>query len=240
MLCYHSVLRPHEKRERLHIEYALFRSHLARFQQAGFETITTDDLKAAIEDGTPLPPKPIMLTFDDGIEDFHEIVLPLLREFQMKAVAFVVPSLTGLAVKPPKWAVIARGERFMSWAQLARLARSGIVKIESHTLTHQSVYAGNDFQRRLEFVVSKVLLEQRLGVSIHALAYPYGAEGDYTPLTATPLGQTGYTFGFTTFSGRFNVGAAERRDPAGLYNAPRIWIHSDDSANDICNRLGDC
>ena len=64
--------------------------HLAALQDAGYTTITFQDLLAYVEQGTELPEKPVLLTFDDGYESNYTLAYPLLQQYQMKATIFVI------------------------------------------------------------------------------------------------------------------------------------------------------
>ena len=52
--------------------------------------MVVEDLIRYVDQGTPLPEKPVMLTFDDGHYNYISYLLPLLEEYDMKAVVSVV------------------------------------------------------------------------------------------------------------------------------------------------------
>ncbi len=51
--------------------------------------ISLSDLHAFARDGKKLPPNPVLLTFDDGYKDNHDVVMPLLAKRGQSAVFFV-------------------------------------------------------------------------------------------------------------------------------------------------------
>ena len=65
-------------------------SQLAWLRGQGFTAIALDDIYAAFKQGAPLPPKPIILTFDDGYADAYTHAFPLLRRYGMTGTFFVV------------------------------------------------------------------------------------------------------------------------------------------------------
>src|SRR5215467_12208364 len=75
ILMYHyiSELPPHadETRRGLTVTPAIFRAHMQYLHDQGYTTISLYDLNDALTKGTPLPPKPIILTFDDGYHDAY-------------------------------------------------------------------------------------------------------------------------------------------------------------------------
>ncbi len=56
-----------------------FAQHIAWLAQNGFTSISLDDLYRALTDGYPLPPKPVILTFDDGYADAYTNAFPVLQ-----------------------------------------------------------------------------------------------------------------------------------------------------------------
>jgi len=77
-------------RKDLSVAPELFAQHLDRIRAEGYTTITPYDFIAALQTGTPLPEKPVLITFDDGYRDNYENAFPLLRERGMVATFFVV------------------------------------------------------------------------------------------------------------------------------------------------------
>lgn len=112
-------------------------------RQNGHRVVSVDDVVAAQQGQRPLPPKAVLLTFDDGYRSFYTHVYPLLRAFDYPAVLSVVGSFLDA---PPRAQVrygsglVAR-EDFVSWAQLREMQRSGLVEIGSHTYgLHTTVF----------------------------------------------------------------------------------------------------
>src|SRR4029077_10065630 len=80
----------------------------------------------------------VLITFDDGRASLVSVGLPLLQRYGMKAVLFLVPG----RVRPEHQSATTSGpqEDLVSWSEVATLARSGLVDIESHSLTHARVH----------------------------------------------------------------------------------------------------
>jgi peptidoglycan/xylan/chitin deacetylase (PgdA/CDA1 family) len=57
-----------------------------------FTVITVDQLVAALDGGTNLPPNPCMVTFDDGYRSNLTVALPILRRLGLTAVFFIATS----------------------------------------------------------------------------------------------------------------------------------------------------
>ena len=73
------------------LEFSAFREQLAYIRQH-YTVISAPDLLRSAEQQAPLPPRPIVLTFDDGYRGHHRYVLPALDAFSMPGVFFPVAS----------------------------------------------------------------------------------------------------------------------------------------------------
>lgn len=120
------VLLYHPSEERFE---ATFRDHLKWLKQNGYQTIHLEALVDYLEGcETFLPPKPILLTFDDGTIENYEIVYPMLEEFGYTGISFVLtnPSFTHFSKK--------------SWWR--EVDQSGILDIENHSHSHGLIWTG--------------------------------------------------------------------------------------------------
>jgi peptidoglycan/xylan/chitin deacetylase (PgdA/CDA1 family) len=164
--------------------------------------VTLRDCLAAARGERQLPPRPVILTFDDGYLDNYVNAFPLLQRYGMPAVVFVVahPALTSNA-----WDAAA-GEPWaplMDRRQVLEMARAGI-EIGSHTLTHPRLTDVDADPLAWELGESKRLLESWLGDPVVSLAYPYGAVDERVKRAAQ---QAGYELAVATNSGPIHFGA---------------------------------
>lgn len=173
---------------------------LLHLQNAGYQAISFQDLKEWHE-GTPLPEKPIMLTFDDGYRDNYLAAFPILQELNMKATVFMT---TGNFTKP----------NFLSEEMVKEMAASGLVEFGAHTVHHYDLTKQAPAVHEQEVKQSKADLEQLLGVPILAFAYPYG---NFTDKTIEYVKQAGYEFAVTSYEALADI----RRDVLLL---DRIWL----------------
>lgn len=174
-------------RKSLNILPPVFEAEIKTLKDAGFQFITTADLADALDGKTTLPPKPVILSFDDGYRDFYTDVFPILKRNQVKAVAFVVPNF------------LDKPNNLTTW-QLKEIGRSGLVEIGAHTMDH-SYLAGSPLKRvKFEVEESKAFLEKILGEKIVSFAYPYGA---FDNQAIDVVKKAGFRSGVTTVSGIF-------------------------------------
>ena len=96
ILMYHSILKDGARQGKYVVSPAVLEADLDALQSRGYETVTVGDLLAYVREGTPLPEKPVMITFDDGYYNNYVYAYPLLREREMRAVVSIIGSQTGL------------------------------------------------------------------------------------------------------------------------------------------------
>ncbi len=149
-------------RKSLNITPATLENQIQTLKDAGFTFITVADLGSILDGGGDLPPNPVILTFDDGHRDFYTDVFPLLKKYNVKATAYIVPGFLG-------------GSDFMEPDQVAEIADSGLVEIAAHTINH-AYLKGKDLKTvEKEVSVSKIMLQDEFHVPVVSFAYPYGA-----------------------------------------------------------------
>lgn len=158
---------------------------LATLKSHGFTTITFDELAAAFSRKAALPPKPIILTFDDGYNDFYYNAYPILAKYQMKGIAFIPTGLIG-------------GGSYMTWGQIEELAKSPYVVFGAHSIHHYNLPGVSPSVLRSEITESKRILEKHIGYVVNWMAYPYGGFND---AVVTEAKNAGYIGGITTMPG---------------------------------------
>ena len=154
-----------------------FAAQLDALAAAGFHTVSLGQVLDHLERATPLPARPIVLTFDDGTADAFTCVLPLLRARGMTATFFVVSSWLGADAasrrrEPASDGEVARPE--LTWPELRALRDAGM-EIGSHSRTHPRLPELTDEAALEEMVSSKRELESGLGIPVLLFAYPYNA-----------------------------------------------------------------
>ncbi len=109
--------------------------------------------------------KPVVLTFDDGYEDFYWNALPILKKYNVKATLYVIYNFIGRQGTPP----------YLTVKELEEIKDSGLVEIGAHTLDHAYLKGLKVDVARKQIFESKSNLEKLLGISVVSFAYPYGA-----------------------------------------------------------------
>ena len=100
---------------------------------AGFETVTAARLAQIMaSQAGRLPDRAVVLTFDDGFEDFHRRAMPVLDQYGYTATVFVT---TGWVQDAGPHAAGRRPGRMLSWSQIAEVAQAGM-EVGAHSWQH--------------------------------------------------------------------------------------------------------
>jgi peptidoglycan/xylan/chitin deacetylase (PgdA/CDA1 family) len=158
----------------------------------GATVITLDQLFDAREGKGTLPPRPVVLTFDDGRACLRDAAMPVLMAHHMVAEAFVVTSLLAEDGAPRKIMHDAYGDHpMLSWADLAAMNASGAFAIESHAVAHEDLQPLPLDRQRVSARDSRRVLRERLGAPVDFFAYPFGAFGSATEDAVREAGYRG-------------------------------------------------
>jgi len=159
---------------------------LQYLKENNYTTVVMKDLIDFVNQGTPLPEKPIVLTFDDGNFSDHQYLYPLLKEYNMKAVLAIIGKATDENTKLTEEHPASRHPN-MSWPQVRELHESGVFEIQSHGYDMHGrggsgEKRGEDLQvyhKRLYNDLDKLqnLCETHLGYKPNTFVYPLGVIG---------------------------------------------------------------
>lgn len=213
-----------------------FRAQIKALHEAGFKTVSLQQLYDYVHFGTELPEKPIVLTFDDGYFSNYEYAFPILQEYDMQATIFAI----GVSVGKDTYKDTDHAMTPHFGADEAReMVDSGLISVQSHTFDmHQwppfedgnaqvretllpfDGEADADYEAAVEadFAESRELLESITGQPVNALAFP---EGAYVTLTQDALRSAGAELTFTTVRA---VNTVVKGLPQSLCAMPRFGM----------------
>lgn len=214
-----------------------FEEQIAALSEGGYTAVSLEDLYAYVEEGTPLPDKPILITFDDGYESNYEIAWPILEKYDMKAVIFTIGVSVGKDTYKDTGTAITP---HFSYEEAREMVASGTISIQSHTYDmHQSAQLdeapartsavpleGESEEAYMEAFLSDMEqsiseIEEGVGEPVTAMAYP---NGEYTTLSQALCAELGLKATFTT-EARTNVlikGLPQCLYGMGRYNVEEI------------------
>ena len=143
---------------------AEFDAQLKFLKDEGYNVIMPDDLLDAWEIGKTLPPKPVLITFDDGHDDIYKNVFPILQKYNMRATVFLVTDHIGMP-------------EYLSWDFVRALQNGGFIDFESHTKSYKDLSKLKGDKLWNEIYGSKQAIEWALKKPAKFIAYP---NGNYT------------------------------------------------------------
>lgn len=189
------------KQTNLTVYTDIFKTQMQYLKDRGYNTVSVNDVINFFDSGTPVPSKSVILTFDDGYEDFNTDAFPILQSLGFKSVMFTI---TGLVNNPD----------YLTWDQINSM--NGPVLFASHTWSHRSLPSATvqDQQNEISKADSQ-LLERGLN-SPKTFAYPFGG---YTSVAESYIRSLGYQVAFGTIPG--SVLCKKQR-----FNLPRLRIGS--------------
>lgn len=149
-----------------------FESQLRLLARQGFKGISASSWLATLTDGAPLPPRPIMLTFDDGYSDLADQALPALQRLGWSATVFVATATIGgeSAWDEPEGA----SQRLLSAEDIRAWAAQGF-EFGAHGATHCDLTRVGPERLRQEVIGARDALAELVGRPVTAFAYPYGS-----------------------------------------------------------------
>lgn len=226
ILMYHSVaetgppeLTPYR------ISPALFEEHLRCLRRHGYHSISLADWAASLASGTPVPGRPVIITFDDGYRDFRTNAWPALARNDFAATVFVVTGKVGGAAD---WdAVTGPPLELMGWDDLRFLQSQGI-EIASHGAAHKDLTVLPPEDVRQIAGEARRVLGQELGNEVHAFSFPWGRSN---AAVRAAIADCGYRLAVHSFGGFSRLGD----DPLAL---PRIEIFGDDNLPSFIQKVG--
>ena len=178
ILMYHQVgeFAPMPAHRSTYCDHRRFAAQMAWLHRLRYRVLRLDEAIAGLRGERPLPARAVVLTFDDGYENFYQYALPVLASYGFPAMVYALADRLG---QPAGW-FAADGRAtppLMSAQRLRELRRVGI-DIGSHGLTHQRLAEIDHDGARVEVARSRDRLEQLLGEPVAHFCYPYGSYDD--------------------------------------------------------------
>lgn len=185
ILMYHGLLKDTSMQNKFVISPDRFESDLKYLKEMGYETITMSQLIDYVNKGSPLPPKPIVLSFDDGYYNNYLYAYPLLKQYGAKAVISIIGKCSDdFSVSDGGHATYSH----ITWDEINEMMQSGCVEIQNHTYNMHTYDKGRrgSMQKPNETIeVYKNVLEndvgrlqrriqEMTGWTPNTFAYPFG------------------------------------------------------------------
>ncbi len=164
ILMYHHIESPGFN-SRYHVRPEDFEWHMQMLHDWGYTTIPISLLVQAITQGAPLPPRPVVLTFDDGNISVYTTAWPIMQKFGFIGVVYIVGNRL-------------QADGYMNADQIRELVDAGW-EVGSHSMSHADLTKVKDRNILMwETRQSRLVLEAAIGVPVRTFAYPYGLMDD--------------------------------------------------------------
>ncbi|MCM7688092.1 poly-beta-1,6-N-acetyl-D-glucosamine N-deacetylase PgaB [Enterobacter asburiae] len=242
VLAYHDVEDDAADQRYLSVRTSALNEQISWLLHNGYHAISVQDILDAHDGKKTLPPKAVLLSFDDGYSSFYTRVWPLLQAWNVPALWAPVGSWvdTPANQKVNFGGLMTPRDRFATWDMVRELSRSPLIEIGSHTwASHYGIPANpqgsrepaianrfydkatgryetdQQFSQRIGDDVRKVTekITRVTGKAPRAWVWPYGAASGTSLAIAR---QQGYQLAFTLEDGLGNV--------QDLGNIPRLLI----------------
>ena len=169
----------------LSVTPANFSAQMDWLASHGYHPVTFDDLRAYFQGRVRLPARPVVLTFDDGHQDFFTTAFPILESHGFKAVSYIVPGFFGRRA-------------YMTPSEVIQLDASGLVEIGSHTVNHVNLTLSTPAEQTYQLLASESMLEHLLGHPVLDFCYP---SGRFNAAVVEAVGKAGYVTATTEMPG---------------------------------------
>lgn len=158
--------------------------------------------------------KPVALTFDDCFVYFYNNAFPLLKKYNQKASIYIICNYVN-------------GPNYLTTEQIQEMVDSGLVSVQSHTLSHQKLSTLNLEDMKKELNESKSYLDSTYNINVDTICYPIG---DYNE-KVIEYAKENYKYGLAMTGG---VYYSNKHD---LYKIPRIYANRNMTIDEFANYL---
>jgi peptidoglycan/xylan/chitin deacetylase (PgdA/CDA1 family) len=216
-----------------------FEAQMRLLSDEGFTSLTLDEYCEAASGSRELPPRAVLVTFDDGFADTYLAAWPIARHFGVKLNLFICTGLIA-GERIPSFtednapAILSRKSfpehwRPLSWMQLREMINGGSgIGFHSHRHRHLGQISADEISRDARQGIS--IFKEQLGYGPRYFAFPFGHYGSYPEAAIDVLASQGIKLFFTTELGRTPMGG-----PSGLFS--RIVIRPEDDLKSFRRKL---
>jgi len=204
ILLYHHIAASSHN-SRYYVSPEKFDAELKLLHDWEYTTITTEMLVNAVMEGADLPPRPLLITFDDGNLDNYFNAFPIMQKYGFTGVVYIIGNYMGTP-------------GYMNADQIKVMAAAGW-EVGSHSMNHLDLSELDPQRQRYEIVESREKLESELGFHVMTFAYPFGITSteiiDYTEFAGYIAGMG---LGSSADQFRSNLYYLQRSDVKGTFD----------------------
>ena len=205
VLAYHSIsdnlFGKSHPYQQINTSPSVFALQMKWLRRAGYRTVNLPEMMNALDTERDCS-KTVVLTFDDGYQDFYSEAFPLLKQCGFAATVFLASD------RIRNTAACIEGANYLTWREVRELHSQGIT-FGSHSVTHADFRSLGPEQIDYELGYSKETIEQEIGAQVDSFSYPFALpeeDRDFTRYLADALENLGYANGVSSAIGRAKPG----------------------------------
>ena len=172
------------------VSVANFAHQMAALKREGWTPLTLEEFSKIMLRKSAMPPRPVLLTFDDAWLDVYVHAFPILREPNFPFTVFAISSWCDAASAAPPQdlptdfprhgeaeSAVMRGESprlVCSWEQLREMQDSGLCSVGNHTARHKNATKQPPDEVRADIADCRARIREMLGRDTDHLCWPKG------------------------------------------------------------------
>ena len=226
-----------------------FSEQMQALADAGYTAVTPEQIVDYVDNGTPLPEKPVWISMDDGYESNLTYAAPVLAENGLCATIYCIGVSVGKSTYKNLGVPIIP---HFSYETAKKWVDAGVINVQSHTYDMHNVSTLDvaDYRRgvlpradesldgymaafRADFQKSNAAIRAAFGYDSLAFAYPYGLHNAVTEGMLQTLGVR------LTVTIREGINTLTQGDPACLYSMTRFNITDDVTGAQLLDKIAE-
>jgi peptidoglycan/xylan/chitin deacetylase (PgdA/CDA1 family) len=189
ILMYHSVPAQANYANRLTVSAQAFERQMRFLKERKFNVLTLEELGGLISGKKRIPPRSVVITFDDGYRDNYSNAFPILQKYALPATIFIIVNEVSRL----------QGDR-LSWEEISQMRDSGLITFGCHSFGPQPlVDIKEEEELRRQIVRAKKILEEKIGRPVNTFSYPGGL---FSPRIRQLVQEAGYQAAVATNPGK--------------------------------------
>ena len=219
ILMYHSISQPHSNGAHPYFETTTspraFAKQMKFLRDNGYRTIRLNEAVKYVESGEQLSKPSVVLTFDDGFQDFSTHAFPILHKYGFTTTVFLPTEYISDEQRQ------FNNRDYLTWTEVRELHRAGVT-FGSHTVTHPQLKFLKTGEVEQEVRCSKQTIEDQLGHPVDSFSYPFAfpeTDRAFKRKLRNLLAAQGYRNGVSSIIGTFGAGDDE-------FFLPRLPVNS--------------
>ncbi|MCG2679529.1 MAG: polysaccharide deacetylase family protein [Kiritimatiellae bacterium] len=163
----------------------VFERQMKFLHDQGYTSILPDELAAHQRWGSPLPRRPVIITFDDGYLDSMTMAEPILRKYGLRGMVYLITCCVGEA---PDQRGQFEDADCLTWSEVRAIRQRGTLAFGGHSHSHQNLAVAGDPLSLIWECYQQI--SRNGGFAPDAFCYPHG---EYNARAMDAVRRTGFS-----------------------------------------------